>query len=335
MIDGPLFTIAIAGLAALTIGGVLYALFYPMISGSAAADKRLNKLTKDQAGERVKARGEKSSKDRRKSVSDTLKEVEQREKARTKSNPANPPLQQKMLQAGISWSMQTFYIVSAVVGFLGFVVCLFGGAPLYAAAAGGLAAGGLLPRWFVGRARKKRLKKFLAEFPNSVDVIVRGVKAGLPLTDCLKIIAKEADEPVKSEFTRIVEGQAMGVTINDAVAKMHQRVPLAEVSFFGIVLAIQSSAGGNLAEALENLSGVLRDRKQMKGKINAMSMEAKASAAIIGSLPIIVMILVYLTSPDYITLLFITNTGLVVLALGGIWMLMGILIMKKMINFDF
>ena len=98
MTEGPLFTIAIAGLAALTIGGVLYALFYPTISGSAAADKRLNKLTKDQAGERVKARGEKSNKDRRKSVSDTLKEVEQREKARTKSNPADPPLQQSLIR---------------------------------------------------------------------------------------------------------------------------------------------------------------------------------------------------------------------------------------------
>ena len=132
---------------------------------------------------------------------------------------------------------------------------------------------------------------------------MRGIKAGLPLLDSLRIIAIEAPEPVKSEFRAIVETQAIGMPLGDACAKLYERMPLPEANFFGIVISIQQKAGGNLSEALGNLSRVLRDRKKMKAKIQAMSMEAKASAAIIGALPIVVMALVYLTSPDYISLL--------------------------------
>jgi tight adherence protein B len=168
-----------------------------------------------------------------------------------------------------------------------------------------------------------------------MDVIVRGVKAGLPLNDCIKIIANEAAEPVKGEFRTIMETQAMGVPLPEAVAKLPERVPVPETSFFAIVIAIQARAGGNLSEALGNLSRVLRDRKRMKGKISAMSQEAKASAAIIGALPVIVMVLVYITSPNYIMLLFITQMGNVILGAAAIWMTLGMLVMKKMINFDY
>jgi tight adherence protein B len=157
----------------------------------------------------------------------------------------------------------------------------------------------------------------------------------LPLNDCIKIIANEAAEPVKSEFRQISETQAIGLTLADAVSRLPDRVPTPEANFFTIVIAIQQRAGGNLAEALGNLSRVLRERKKMKGKIAAMAMEAKASAYIIGALPVVVMLLTWLTSPNYIKLLFTDSIGHLILVCSVMWMGMGILMMRKMINFDF
>ena len=164
---------------------------------------------------------------------------------------------------------------------------------------------------------------------------MRGVKAGLPLLDCMKMITVEAPEPLKSEFRAIVETQAIGIPLGDACGKLYEHMPLPEANFFGIVISIQQKAGGNLSEALGNLSRVLRERKKMKAKIQAMSMEAKASASIIGALPIAVMTLVWITSPNYIALLWTEPLGNVMLAASACWMAMGVLVMKKMINFDF
>ena len=167
----------------------------------------------------------------------------------------------------------------------------------------GFAGGFGVPRWLLAFLKKRREANFLHHFPDAVDVIVRGVKAGLPLGDCLRIIASEAQEPVRGEFKTIVEAQTIGIPMGDACAKLFERMPLPEANFFGIVVSIQQRAGGNLSEALGNLSRVLRDRKKMKAKIQAMSMEAKASAVIIAALPFAVMILVYISSPNYIELL--------------------------------
>jgi tight adherence protein B len=168
-----------------------------------------------------------------------------------------------------------------------------------------------------------------------VDVIVRGVKAGLPLGDCLRIIAAEAQEPVRGEFKIIVESQQVGIPMGEACGKLFERMPLPEANFFGIVIGIQQKAGGNLSEALANLSRVLRDRKKMKAKIRAMSMEAKASAVIIAALPFAVMLLVYISSPQYIELLWTHPTGRMMMACCAGWMMLGVFVMKKMINFDF
>jgi tight adherence protein B len=166
-------------------------------------------------------------------------------------------------------------------------------------------------------------------------VIVRGVKAGLPLLESVRIITHDAPEPLKSEFRGIVETQAVGIPLGEACGKLYEHIHVPEANFFAIVIGIQQKAGGNLSEALGNLSRVLRDRKKMKAKIQAMSMEAKASAAIIGALPPAVMTLVYITSPQYIELLWTHPTGRLMLAACGVWMLMGVLVMRKMINFDF
>jgi tight adherence protein B len=327
--------LALVGLATFSAGGIAYALLYGRIQTENATERRLDFIQGKNRGETVTPRGVKADPNkRRKSVQDTLKELEQNQKAKAKKS-SSPPLLLRMQQAGLSWTRRTFFIISVVCGIVAFLITLVIGAPLYAAVAFGIA--GLIgaPRWVVNRQRKRRIRKFVDEFANAVDVIVRGVKAGLPLNDCIRIIANEAAEPVKGEFRQISETQALGMTLGDAVARLPDRVPTPEANFFAIVITIQQKAGGNLAEALGNLSRVLRDRKKMKGKIGAMAMEAKASAYIIGALPGVVMGLTWLTSPSYIALLFTTQPGHIIIGASLMWMTCGILVMRKMINFDF
>ena len=195
----------------------------------------------------------------------------------------------KIAQAGLSWSKNQFLMISGGLGLFGFLaVFCHRSAACCRRSASALPRRFGLPRWLLSFLKKRREKKFLNHFPDGVDVIVRGIKAGLPLLDSLKIIALDAPEPIKSEFRAIVETQTIGMPIGEACAKLYERMPLPEANFFGIVISIQQKAGGNLSEALGNLSRVLRDRKKMKAKIQAMSMEAKASASIIGALPICV-----------------------------------------------
>jgi tight adherence protein B len=198
----------------------------------------------------------------------------------------------------------------------------------------GLIAAAGLPRWIIGFMIKRRCKQFLDEFPNALDIMVRSIKSGLPLNDALRLIASDGQEPVKTEFRRVVESQQVGLNVPEACARMIQSVPLPEVNFFAIVIAIQAQAGGNLSEALGNLSKVLRERRKMKAKVSALSMEAKASAAIIGALPFIVATLVYLTSPDYMLVLFTDPRGHIIMGASAVWMSIGIFVMRNMINFD-
>jgi tight adherence protein B len=246
-----------------------------------------------------------------------------------------PPLTVRLSQAGLSWSKQRFFLMSALLGVGGGFGFMLTGLGLLPALGVGFSAGFGLPFWILSFLKNRREAKFLNAFPDAVDVIVRGIKSGLPLMDCMKIIVSDTREPVKGEFRAIVESQAVGMPLGDACLKLYERMPVAEANFFGIVIYIQQKSGGNLSEALGNLSRVIRDRKKMKAKIQAMSMEAKASGAIIAALPFAVMILVYLSSPDYISLLFTDKLGNLLLAGSAVWMSMGVFVMRKMINFDF
>ena len=191
-----------------------------------------------------------------------------------------------------------------------------------------------LPRLLLHRLRKRRIAKFVSNFPNAIDIIVRGIKSGLPLGDTIRIVANESVEPVKSEFRRMVELLSLGLTLSEAVERMAQRVPIAETNFFSIVITIQGQAGGNLSEAIGNLSRVLRERKKMKAKISAMAMEAKASAAIIGLVPFLVVGALYVSSPKYVSLLWTTGHGRMISGIAIFWMAIGVAMMKKMIAFD-
>jgi tight adherence protein B len=319
-------SLAAVVLASLAAGGIAYVFIYPLLSGEARAEKRQKALV-GRAPERSKDRV--SAVNRRDQVAQSLKELEAREKARHKVT-----IEARIAQAGLSWTKQRFLIGSGVLGLVlaFFLFVLTGNAIL---ALGGLVIGGLgLPRWVLDYRKRRRIKRFLDELPNAIDVIVRGIKAGLPVADCMRMIASEATEPLKSEFRTIIEAQSLGITMGEAVGKLYERIPVAEANFFGIVIGIQQKSGGNLSEALGNLSRVLRDRRKMQGKIKAMSMEAKASAAIIACLPFTVAILTYLSSPKYIELLWITEAGKIALVASGLWMMTGVFVMKKMISFD-
>jgi tight adherence protein B len=321
-------TMALFGMVATAIGGVAYVFIYPLLSGERKVEQRRANVTRSEPAARATSRIQQKS--RREQVEETLKEIDIKAQKRKRL-----PLQMKIAQAGLSWSKNKFWTIAAGLGLFGFaMVFVFVGSLLPALAIGFAGAFGL-PLWMLSFLKKRREKKFLNNFPDGVDVIVRGIKAGLPLLDSLKIIALDAQEPIKSEFQAIVETQTIGMPIGEACAKLYERMPLPEANFFGIVISIQQKAGGNLSEALGNLSRVLRDRKKMKAKIQAMSMEAKASAMIIGALPICVGTLVWLTSPDYIELLWLTDLGRFMIAGCAMWMGIGVFVMKQMINFDF
>jgi tight adherence protein B len=318
--------LALAFLVTVAIGGLGWVFVYPLLSGERRVEKRRETVARTTPARAVRVSG----KSRRDQVEETLKEIDARHKANKR-----PPLNVRIAQAGLTWSKQRFFITAALLavgGFLGFAMTGLG---LIPALGVGFAAGLGLPFWVLSFLKKRREAKFLAAFPDAVDVIVRGIKSGLPLMDCLNVIVSDTQEPVKSEFRAIVESQAVGVPLGEACLKLHERMPVAEANFFGIVIYIQQKSGGNLSEALGNLSRVLRDRKKMKAKIQAMSMEAKASGGIIAALPFVVMILVYLSSPDYISLLWTDSLGNLLLAGSAVWMSIGVFVMRKMINFDF
>lgn len=332
MVSPALSALLIFLLGTCSVGGLLLAFLYPRMAAGSALDRRTALIA---AETEMAIRKEASDQSRRKrSVEETLREAEEKLRTKTKRS-TKPSLLIRMRQAELSWSKNTYYAVCVATALATFLILLSttGLGPM-AAGGFGLSGGLLLPHLYVNFKRNRRFKRFAAEFPNAVDVIVRGVKAGLPLVDCLKIIATEAQEPVKGEFKTLVEDQTLGMPLDEAVQRLPERVPLSEASFFAIVVAIQSRTGGSLSEALGNLSKVLRERKKMQAKIKSMSAEAKASGGIIAALPVVVATLVYLTSPKYIALLFTTMTGNIVLASCAVWMLIGTLVMRKMINFD-
>jgi len=321
-------TLALAFLAFTAIGGLAWVFVYPQISGEKKAESRRASIARPEPAAARQA--DKSQRSRREQVEGSLKDIEAR---RLKSK--SVPLSTRIDQAGLSWSMQKFWVVSGVLAAVAFVIAFWMGGGLLGGAGMAFAAGFGLPRWLLGYLKKKREKAFLKALPDAVDVIVRGIKAGLPLFESIKVVAADAPEPLKSEFMAIIETQTIGMPLGEACSRLYERMPVPEANFFGIVIAIQQKSGGNLSEALGNLSKVLRDRKKMAEKIQAMSMEAKASAGIIGSLPPVVMALVWITTPDYISLLWTTPMGQFMLVACACWMTIGILVMKKMINFDF
>lgn len=328
----PLNVIIIAALVAVCAMMIAIGILLPKLDSEKRTDKRLQGIKREGSGRAAKIAERTRQGDaakRRKNIQDTLQEIDN--KSRPKQTVS---LALRFRRAGLSISKTTFFVMSAVSGILFAVVgVIFQVSPWLIGLL--LLVGALgLPRFVLSYLANRRLKAFVNELPDAVDIVVRGIKAGLPLNDGLKMVASEAKEPLASEFRNVVETQQLGIPMSEAIQKLQENMPLPETSFLATVISIQQSSGGSLSEALGNLSKILRERRKMKAKVKAISSEAKASAGIIGSLPIIVGTVVYLVSPDYIGRLFESSTGHLVLATGAGMMFTGVMVMRKMINFE-
>jgi tight adherence protein B len=322
-------SLLVAVLAFVAIGGAGFA--FSSAGQPATASKRVKAVAGSAKVDGRKQASDLAALKRKQTTQEALRELSANEK---KSRQRRLSVKGLIAQAGVNLSPSVFWMMSAAAGgvlalaglliqgpigaLMGFFVGLFG-----------------LPRWFLGFLVAGRQKKFSNQLADGIDVIVRGVKSGLPLNQCLRIIAAESPEPLKSEFQQLCDSQAMGVPLDVSMQRMYDHMPLPEVNFFSIVLVIQQKTGGNLSESLGNLSSVLRARKLMKEKVKALSAEAKASAMIIGSLPIVVMAMVYFTRPAYISVLFSDPQGHLILLGCSVMMSLGIFIMHKMVNFKF
>jgi len=318
-----------AVLAFITIGGLGW-VFVGGEDSSSQAVKRAQNLgegKRNAATARKAAAAANTPEARRKQIMVQLQEAERRERK------ARANMAAKLKQAGLTISVRTFYIVSGGVGLIAAVAALAFGLHILIVLGLVIVVGLGLPRWIVGFLAKARMKKFSLEFPNAVDVIVRGIKSGLPVHECFKIIARESPAPLGPAFKKLVEALGVGMTLEQALDKMFEQMPTPELRFFTIVIAIQQKTGGNLAEALSNLSTVLRARRMMREKVKALSSEALASAGIIASLPPAVMTMVMFTSPGYMMALFTDIRGNALLLLAGALMGTGIFVMKRMISF--
>lgn len=342
MLGGDLLIYLVAGLAFVALAGVGFAL---TSEGSDGAVKRARQLKDGRAGGKGKQKQDATSQ-RRRQTQQMLDKLREQDEARRKSL-VPQDVRGKLLQAGLDIKPEMFWAVSAGLGVAFALLAFISGAEgpppiagieiksrpamiIMASIVGFLG----LPRWVLGMLTKRRHKKMTAQFADAIDIIVRGVKSGLPLTECLRIIARESPSPLGNEFKTLTDNIQMGTTVERALQQLYKRVPLPEVNFFVIVLTIQAKSGGNLSEALGNLSKVIRERKMMREKVKAMSSEAKASAGIIASLPFAVGTMVFMTTPSYMMELFIKPTGHMILFMGAGLMFTGITVMRRMISFD-
>jgi tight adherence protein B len=331
-LGGSLGDLAFIVLTALAVGGIALAVLFPMFGGS-QMESRVGQISADKKENRaggLRARFSEDVKDvRRRQIQEALNQIGDEQKKKQKVT-----LRALIAQAGLDISVRSFWLASVASGIVIGIASMAFGLPWFMAAAAGFAGFLGLPRWVLGFLKERRKNVFLNDFADAIDVMVRGLKAGLPVSEAIKIIASESSPPVGPEFQEVAEGQRIGISIDQGIERMAERMPLAEVNFLAIVMAIQAKTGGNLSEALSNLSRVLRDRKKMKQKIKAVSQEAKSSAMIIGALPFCIAGILSVASPNYLDPMFDTEMGNMMLVGCAICMSIGILIMRQMINFE-
>lgn len=321
----PFVVVVILGLL-LLLGAMGTVLYSTTFGPRARLQRRMNALF---GGGRKASKQIASGTARRKSIQGKLKNIED---ARNKRR--GYKLREALMQAGLSMTPRQFFLGSALFAAAAATAYAATGLPQIGIVLVAIIAGLGVPKFVLNFLIKRRLKLFTKNFADAIDVIVRGIKSGLPVGECMALIGREMAPPVGTEFRLITEAQRLGVPLEEALDKAVQRVPTAELKFFAIVLSIQAQTGGNLAETLSKLSEVLRMRKKMRDKVQAMSSEAKASAGIIGSLPFIVTALLGIVAPDYVGLLFTHPTGHLLLGISAVIMSVGIFVMRQMINFD-
>jgi tight adherence protein B len=323
----------IAGLAAIAMLLLGFGIYAAVTAPQARLKRRISSVVGDPlpaiAVPGAGRKDQNAAGKRKKQIQDRLKQAEEARQKRRGSR-----IREQLVFAGLKISPQQFILLALAGGVALMLVAFIFHVPPILLPAVGLVAFLGIPKFVLNFLIKKRLKKFIAAFPDSIDIIVRGVRSGLTVGECLNIIAQESPDPVGPEFRLVNEAIKLGQPMSDALQRMSDRLPSPEFRYFTIVLGTQQQTGGNLAETLAKLSDVLRQRKKMKDKVQAMSSEAKASAGIIGSLPLFVMGALTFLAPDYVALLFITDTGRFLLAICVVVMGTGVMVMRKMINFD-
>jgi tight adherence protein B len=325
--------IPILGVAAVAFGIVL-AVGFVLAGGDTSQTKAIKRAqaigaTSVRDTRRVRTQQANTPEIRRKQILKSLQDQERHQKK------ARLTLANRLKQAGLNLTVPQFWMVGAGFGLAVFALSFLMRVNPLVALGLGAACGLGLPQWVLGFLASRRTAKFTAAFSDAMDIIVRGIKSGLPVHDCLKIIGRETAEPLAGEFRRLVENIAMGMNLDQALDKLYEHMPTNEVKFFAIVMNIQQKTGGNLAEALNNLSAVLRSRKLMREKVKALSAEATSSAAIIGALPPGVIILITIWTPSYMAPMFTDHRGWLMLGASAVWMSIGVFVMVRMINFKF
>jgi tight adherence protein B len=313
---------AVGGIILLLVGGVVATI---AMRPKMRLKKRLEAIGTISNSGNISAKAESR---RQKRIQDKLKGVGGKEKKEGISD----KIASALMQAGIQMDPSVFFLSCIGAGIVGAVIPLMMSMDPIFIPIGAILLGAGIPKFILGSIAKRRQAAFTQHFAEAIDVIIRGIRSGLPVGECLNVISREFEGPVGEEFTMIVEGQRLGMTLEDIMSRALKRIPTAEFKFFAIVLQIQKKTGGNLADTLDNLTEVLRDRKRMKDKIQALSSEAKSSAAIIASLPFVVLGLLSVVNPDYVAVLFNDGIHLVYIGLGT--MATGVIVMRQMINFD-
>lgn len=270
-----------------------------------------------------------SAKTRQRLIQGKIRELE-KQRSTNKRN----TIRHLLIQCGSDMTIQVYITLSVLVGLVSGLILWIGMRqdPM-AATIGAVGAGFTIPRFVLGKMVSRRQNKFIQHFGDALDILVRGTRTGLPAGECMRIASREVPDPVGYEFRMLVEAQRVGMTLEQALERALERVPIAEMQFFSIVLLVQQQTGGNLASTLENLSNVLRSRRRLKEKVKALSAEANVSAGIIGCLPFLVGFFIFLASPDFIGVLFTSRMGYFLIGGGLTWMTCGVIVMRSMINF--
>ncbi|MDC9700831.1 MAG: type II secretion system F family protein [Alphaproteobacteria bacterium] len=316
-------------LLCLSLVGGLFVALYSLFSGEDKAKKRLSAISKNE-GSRYGKKKDFDKTARKRSVKEVLEDTQIRKSGLKK----RVTMAMRIEQAGLSVSLYFFWIASLIFGtIIALLVFVFISSDFFFVLSAWFLSTFGLPNFFLRILRKRKLKKYLNKFPDVLDIIIRNVKSGIPIDQSFYIVSVDGPEVVRNSFVEIVEAKSFGFTTVEGIYRLYERIPLTELLFLAIVLQIQSESGGNLSDALQNLSNVLRERKILEGKVQSMSQEAKMSAYIIGFMPFGITALLFVMAPDYISTLFTDPTGHMLLTISGFWMFLGVVVMRKMINF--
>lgn len=319
----PYAGILVSGLSALSAAAFVCALFFPALAGQrrpARWDSFVAGLKKGADGG-----GRGQTQELRRAQEFALKAVAEASRTRRTSR-----LHSQLAAAGLTVPPRRFVLYSAALGLKILFAGLIAWLPSALALAGAVLGGWLLPLRLLKILAARRQRMFLAGFAPAVDMIVRGAKSGLSLTDCLSVVAADANALVRAEFTNVAAQLRAGVPLPEAMARLSAAMPVPEVRFFALIMSTQSQTGGNLSDALTNLSNVLRDRQQLAAKVRVASAEVRASAIAVGVMPLVVVGAVTMLSPSYISLLWTDETGRMVALASAAWMLTGVAVLRRM-----